>query len=172
MKKTTYYILQGGPKLIEDWRPVRWPDGSEWYWTAHKDAKPGDRAFVYLTAPLSRIIGEVMIVEQPWLNSEPYAFDNPIMHGKWCSEVGHPVAYSLHEEGLTIAGLRRLFADEWPWLRYPRGNTRVPDEILPMLLELAGIKTEICKNRKCRGGFIVHDDWKASRTMCPECNGH
>jgi hypothetical protein len=138
----TYYVFLGGPE-------TRWFDAHErderfaaykWYWTCLKNAKVGDQAFIYLTAPISRIVGKIEIVAEPFFHLDQTIFDNPKMANKYCAEVKYIESYELRED-LTMKGLRRLFPD-WPWLTMPRSNTRIPKEFLSAFLELIQRPTE------------------------------
>lgn len=104
--------------------------GEDWFWTVPKDAQIGDICFVYLTAPLSRIVGRFTITGEPFLNLGMF----PDYSGKYMAEIGN-VQYYPPKPELTIRGLRALFCD-WAWLRYPRNKTRIPPHILPPFLEL------------------------------------
>jgi hypothetical protein len=174
---SNYYIFQGGPELIKYWVG---PDAEQWqshrwWWSANKHVVPGDKAFIYLTSPQSRIVGEVDVIGKPFMNGPPYAFDNAHMSNKWCAEVGNPKGYG-NSYMLSMFNLRKLFSTEWGWVRYPRGNTRVPDEILPAMLEIA--KQELkrnrppCHRRGCVEGFITSEAWHERKKPCPDCNGH
>lgn len=102
---SNFYIFQGGPEtkwLIED---GHFPT---FFWTANKHVKKGEIAFIYLTAPISKIVG---------------------------AEVGEVNFYGEHES-LSMKNLRKLFATDWGWVRYPRGSTRIPDEIMGSFYEL------------------------------------
>lgn len=181
-KTPNYYIFQGGPELIKYWLvPEEWT-GHKWYWSANKHVVAGDKAFIYLTSPQSRIVGEVDVMGEPFFNGQPYAFDNPHMNDKWCVEVGNPIPFTntaLDYTGggpvhLSMMNLRKLFGKDWGWVRYPRGNTRVPDEILPALLELASQSRQkpVCP-RGCDNGYIVKETWHGeTRTVCPACGGN
>lgn len=138
MAQTNHYILQGGPENIKYWEQPDRYGMVDWFWSANKHVLPGDKAFIYLTAPLSRIVGVVDILKEPFYNPrEASMFLNRHMLDRWCVEVGNPF-YFGNRDDLSMANLRKLFGTDWGWVRYPRGNTRVPDEILPPLLELIG----------------------------------
>lgn len=129
-----FWLFQGGPEtewLLEEDSPFK-----RFFWTANKNVKKGEIAFIYLTAPLSRIMATVRIVGDPFFNSgETSMFDNPFMNDKWCVEVGETVYLGSHDE-LSIANLRKLFSVDWGWVRYPRGSTRIPDDVVYPLSEL------------------------------------
>lgn len=128
-----YYVLQGGPESLEFFENSQNFSDEEWYWTVPKKAEIGDLGLVYLTAPISRIVGQVEIVQNPFLNLGN-VFDNPKMNGKYCAQVEFKKYFQFRED-LTISGLRNLFP-EWSWLFMPRGNTRVPETLLKPILEL------------------------------------
>jgi hypothetical protein len=134
MKKIeNLYVLLGGSEHLpffehpEDW------EGVSWFWTCLKNAKKGETAYVYLNTPVSRIVGKVEFVGEPFHNTGDM-FQNQIMRDKWCVRIGN-VKYFENRPELTIRGLRALFP-EWGWLRYPRTNTRIPDDLVAPLEEL------------------------------------
>ena len=129
-----YYILQGGPENLGYFEHNEDYQDEQWWWSGPKSAKPGDIAFIYLTAPVSRIVGRTEIMGEPFHNMAKI-FDNPMMDNRWCVPV-KVVIYYPHRFELTMAGLRSLFSKDWPWLRYPRGGTKIPAHILPPFLEL------------------------------------
>ena len=164
-----YWIFIGGPENLRHWEARRLHDGQQWFWTANKRVRSGDTGFIYLTAPLSRIIGEVDIVGEPFFNhAEGGMFSNRYMLDKWCVEVANPVYFTppgdgcaecgksrdghnrtpgWYEEGaceqyqkivsnLSMTNMRKLFAKDWGWVRYSRGNTQVPPHVLAPFLEL------------------------------------
>jgi hypothetical protein len=134
MSEPSYYILQGGPENIDFFENNAAYRDEDWWWSGPKTAKPGDLAFIYLTAPLSRIVGRVKIIGEPFYNAA-HIFNNPIMNDRWCVPVGDVLHYPARRE-LTMRGLRELFSVDWAWVRYPRGNTRIPDHIIKPFLEL------------------------------------
>lgn len=130
------YILQGGAELLFWFRDHshRIGNQNQLFWTSPKTAKKGEKAFIYLCAPESRIVAEVELIEEPFHNVGNM-FRNEIMRDKWCIEIGKAKYFEPRNE-LTMKGLRALFAVDWGWLRYPRGNTTIPSDILPPLMEL------------------------------------
>lgn len=65
-RKSTYYILQGGPENIRYWLDNEKWAKHQWFWSANKHILPGDKAFIYLTSPQSRIVGVVDILGEPF----------------------------------------------------------------------------------------------------------
>lgn len=136
------FILQGGPENVEWFEAFqkygqRFKNLTHVYWTCPKSARKGDHAFIYLTAPLSRIVGKADIIGEPFFNDVPYRFDNKFMEGKWCCEIDIEFAFDVDSELLTMKNFRKLFGHDWGWVRYPRGSVKIPEEILPAFLELA-----------------------------------
>lgn len=129
-----HYIFLGGAENLKYWEDERLKN-HQWFWSANKHVLPGDIGYIYLSAPLSRIVGEVDIVGKPFFHHGGTMFSNTHMSDKWCVEVANPRYYGERLD-LTMKNLRSLFAVDWGWVRYPRGNTRVPDDILPALQEL------------------------------------
>lgn len=140
MSDKNYFILQGGAEHLDYFEnnPRYESAGVEFFWTCPKRAVKGDTGFVYLCAPQSRIVGSVELVGEPFQNVGD-VFRNPIMKDKYCVQIGR-VKYLPFRPELTMRGLRELFAADWAWLRYPRGNTQIPAHIVKPFLEL------ICKN--------------------------
>lgn len=130
-----YFVLQGGPENLTWFAGDRFPteDGQAFFWTVPKAAKRGDRAFIYLTAPVSAIVGEVEIVNDPFENLHNM-FENNFMAGKRCAEVALRRSFARRSH-LTMRFLRARFSGEWKWLSYPRGSVHVPENFRGVLLE-------------------------------------
>ena len=128
------WLFQGGPEtewLLQEDSPF-----DQYFWTANKHVKKGEIALIYLTAPLSRIVATARIVGEPFFNPAATSmFDNPFMFDKWCVELSETVYLGSHDE-LSIANLRKLFSLDWGWVRYPRGSTRIPDQLISPIQEL------------------------------------
>jgi len=137
-----YYIVMSGPEHLPAFEQHRL-DTEQWWWSVPKGAKVGDIAFVYLTAPVARIVGRVTITGEPFHNIGK-VFDNPKCDNKFMAPVGNAIYYPEREE-LTMRGLRRLYSQDWGWVRYPRSMTRIPDDILPPFLELFDEQAYICE---------------------------
>jgi hypothetical protein len=127
-----HYVLLGGPEHLDFFEHNSDYVLEQWFWTVPSTAKVEEKAFIYLTAPVSRIVGKVVIISEPFYNIGQ--FDNPHTKNKWMAEV-KVVRYFKSQPGLTIGGLRSLFPD-WRWLAWPQGKTRIPDEIVEPFLEL------------------------------------
>ena len=127
-----YYILMSGPELLPYFEPGA--DLEDWWWTVSPSAKVGDQGFIYLTAPVSRIVAQVEITGAPF-NNIANVFDNPKCDGKWMSPINLVRLLPARPE-LTIQGLRLLFGTDWGWVRYPRGRTTIPAHIIKPFLEL------------------------------------
>jgi len=136
MRNKNYFILQGGAELLFWFRnhSHRIGTSQQFFWTSPKTASKGDKAFIYLCAPESRIVAEVELIAEPFHNVGNM-FENDIMRDKWCVEIGN-AKYLEPRHELKMRGLRELFAIDWAWLRYPRGNTKIPADILQPFLEL------------------------------------
>lgn len=131
-----YYILQGGAELIDSFRLAAEPEYADyqWFWTVPKGAAAGESGFIYLCAPVSRIVGRVEIAGEPFFNAGDM-FKNEVMKEKWCAEIAFRAPYEPRPE-LTFSGLRKLFLQDWNWLRYPRGNTKLPPRIWKPFFEM------------------------------------
>jgi hypothetical protein len=133
MNNKRYYILLGGPEHLDFFENYEEPSIAEqWFWTVPKAARVYEIAFVYLTAPVSRIAGKLMIVGKPFYNTNE--FENPKTQNKWMAEV-NAVGYFKPRPELTLQGLRALFPD-WGRLSYPRSKTSIPADIVQPFLEL------------------------------------
>ncbi len=125
-----HYVLLGGPEHLSWFEHFEYDPLSQFFWTVPKDAKIDDVAFVYLTAPVSRIVGKLLVIGEPFYNI--CAFENPKTKNQWMAEIKFVSYYEPHGE-LTMRGLRSLFPD-WAWLSYPRGKTKIPPAILSPFL--------------------------------------
>ncbi|HEX3102556.1 MAG TPA: hypothetical protein VHQ01_12215 [Pyrinomonadaceae bacterium] len=130
----SYWIFQGGPET--EWLLEKDSPFDQYFWTANKHVQVGEVAFIYLTAPISKIVAGVNILKEPFFNAAATSmFDNEYMYDKWCVEVGNTHYYGQHED-LSMRNMRKLFSLDWGWVRYPRGSTRIPDEIVSPFLEM------------------------------------
>ncbi|HQU83889.1 MAG TPA: hypothetical protein PKY59_12215 [Pyrinomonadaceae bacterium] len=130
MANKNHFVLLGGAEHIDFFRENHHFVDHQWFWTVPKTAKKGDIGFVYLCAPVSRIVGQLEFMKEPFFNTVTF----PQFKNNWMAEVGNVQYFETRQE-ITIKGLRKLFPD-WKWLLYPRGKTKVPAEILQPLLEL------------------------------------
>lgn len=132
------FIFQGGATNVDFFHLT---DAArrrlQYFWTCHRSAKRGDEAFIYLTAPLSRIVGRVELVGDPFVNF-PDMFENPYMLNKTCVEIEFREYFDESLDLMTARNLKAVFGLDWGWTRYPRGATRIPADILPPFLELVG----------------------------------
>lgn len=130
MTNSNYYILLGSPEHLDFFEnPAAYSDEQS-YWTVPKSAKKGQEAFIYLCAPVSSIVGRVIIVEEPFFNV--YTF--PDWADNWMAEISIMQEYTSRKD-LHIKNLKSLFPD-WSWLRFPRNKTRIPSDIIVPFLEL------------------------------------
>ena len=134
MSQSNYYILLGGEEHFNFFKHNDLYTRSEWFWTSPKNALVGEVAFVYLRAPVSRIVGQFQFIGAPFYNTVFF----PRWSGHWMAQV-HKVVYFEERPELTIKGMRELFP-EWGWLSYPRSKVKIPTEILPPFLELVQVK--------------------------------
>lgn len=157
------FIFQGGAENVNFFHLT---DAArrrlQYFWTCHKGARKGDTAFIYLCAPLSRIVGRVELIGEPFENI-PNMFQNPYMAGKLCVEIEFREYLDESLDLLTARNLKTLFGKDWGWSRYPRGATRIPDSILPPFLELVGRVRHLTR--------IAGIMKESSRGLhfCPEC---
>lgn len=129
---SNYFILLGAARHLDFFRRNDLYSNEPWFWTCPKSANKGDFGFVYLNAPVSQIVGCVKFIGEPFYNVDMF----PRWANNWMVEIGEVKDFSSNEN-LTIAKLRELFPDGG-WLRYPRGKTKIPAEILKPFLELVG----------------------------------
>lgn len=127
-----YYLLLGGPEHYTFFEHNARFAQDSWFWTVFKNTRVGDTAFIYLTAPVSRIVGQVEVIGEPFFNVN--RFKNKKTKNRWMAEIGK-VVFFPHRRELTMRGLREIFSD-WTWLFYPRGSTKIPADILSPFLEM------------------------------------
>lgn len=132
MKQTdkNYFILLGGAEHFDFFSDNLSFADEQWFWTVPKTAQIGDTAFVYLCAPVSRIVGKIEVIAEPFYNINMF----PNWANNWMAEIQF-VEYFEPRPELTLKRLKELFED-WAWLRYPRGKTRIPAHIVQPFLEL------------------------------------
>ena len=131
MAGSNYYILMGGAEHLDFFEHNARYAGDQWFWTVPKGARAGEVGFVYLCAPVSRIVGRVEFIAKPFYNVGMF----PEWADQWMAEVGNVVYFPTRHE-LTIRGLRELFSADWGWPRYPRSKTIIPADIVQPFLEL------------------------------------
>ena len=102
-------------------------------WTAHKNFTLNDTAFFYITAPVSAIVACGVMLEKLWVDDDP--------NSKWKGKVFAEIYIQSDSLHIPIRHLRQLFP-EWAWLRYPRQNALIPQEIVKPFLELVGEKNK------------------------------
>ena len=131
-----YFILQGEADNLDSFFNYHKPEfaGYEWFWTVPKIARLGDTAFIYLCAPESRIAGRVRVTGEPFFNHGEM-FAEKIMKDKWCAEISFEAYYEPRGE-LSFKGLKSLFLQDWNWLAFPRGNTKLPPAIWKPFFEM------------------------------------
>ena len=97
-------------------------------WTCRKEAVYGDIAAIYLTAPISSIVGYGMIYSEPEIEEESDWAD------KYFADIGR---FRLFAENdfVPIRRLKELFP-EWKYLAQPRRTGIAPDAITGALVEL------------------------------------
>jgi hypothetical protein len=132
MTARNYYVLLGGAEHYDSFKDATAHADEQWFWTVPKEARPGETAFIYLCAPVSRIVGRLSVIAEPFYNVDMF----PRWKDNWMAEVGN-VEYFEPRPELSIKGLRELFPD-WGWLRYPRNKTRIPADLVGPFLELMG----------------------------------
>ncbi len=129
-----YYILLGGPEHYDFFEHHERYSGDTWFWTMLKGARVGDICFVYMSAPVSRIVGQFEVTGEPFFHFGNSMFDSPKLRDQYVAEIGNVTFFESRPE-LTIKGLRQLFHD-WGWPRYPRSKIKIPAEIIKPFLEL------------------------------------
>jgi hypothetical protein len=140
----SYYVLLGGPEHFNFFKNHSRYRKHQWFWTVPKDAQPGETGFVYMSAPVTRLVGQLEIIAEPFYNVDMFAGEK--VKNRWMAEIGK-VKYFEERADLTIRGLRALFP-EWGWLRYPRSKVRIPDEMLQPFLELINDHKEEAQNEE------------------------
>lgn len=144
MSDRQHFVLLGGGEHLPYFLNHEDYNQYEWFWTVPKAAKKGDHGYIYLTAPVSGIVGRVTIVDDPWFHVDGF-FDNPFLMNKQVAKISEVVTFTRRRY-FTMKFLRRVFGRDWPWLTMPRSHVRIPEHILPAFLELATKGT--CSNAK------------------------
>jgi len=98
-------------------------------WTINSKAKIGDEVFFYLKAPLSSIVARGRVQSMPKREDSDSEW-----FGHFMSDIGD---ISILPRPLHIRELRAAFPN-WGYLKSPIRSSRVLDEIVPRLLEMAG----------------------------------
>lgn len=123
------YICLGTPpghfEVLEDHSTT----GKNIDWTINSKAKIGDEVFFYLRAPLSSIVARGRVHSMPKREDSDSEW-----FGHFMSDIGD--ISRLHRP-LHIREIRAAFPN-WGYLKSPIRSSRVPDEIVPRLLESAG----------------------------------
>lgn len=94
-------------------------------WSSLKDARPGDKALIYVREPHSALIAKTEVLARP-VKGQPGDYAYRARTGR----------FELHPNRLSIHELRRAFP-RWAWLRHPRGKAVVPQQYADRLWELA-----------------------------------
>ena len=98
-------------------------------WTINSKAKIGDEVFFYLKAPLSSIVARGRVQNMPKREDSDSEW-----FGHFMSDIGD---ISMLPRPLHIREIRAAFPN-WGYLKSPIRSSRVPDEIVPQLLQMAG----------------------------------
>ncbi len=123
----TYFISHANEDDVDD-ITGRVGDGSSRLWTVNRKATTGDRILFYSRAPISGIIAIGTVTGSEQEDAATYNRHGVMMKVR---------VDRLIEPPLSLARLKnRLPA--WGWPRSPIAPARVPDEILPGLLDLLG----------------------------------
>ena len=99
---------------------AQWGDST--LWTMNRLVRPGDRIVFYFRKPYSSFVAVGTASEAPAPNDDV----NSRWYGKYMGEVKdirmlpRPLSFQRAKEAMP----------EWPWLRYPRGEVQVPQEVV------------------------------------------
>lgn len=121
-REPNHWILMGNPDDGEVLMFECLPENFT-CWTTHKEAKIGDVVYFYITAPISGIVAKGVVNSEPELND----IANHRWAGYYFSDISELTP--VKEFPIAISQIRRLFPD-WAYWRYPRRNTRIPDEFV------------------------------------------
>lgn len=105
----------------------------ETLWTINKNARPGDTVLLYVCAPVSAIVATAIVSDMPYLDEDV----NSEFFGSYFAEMEN---LKLLDVKVTRHQLRQEFPD-WRYWTQPRNSVRVPDEYLPKLEKMLGVKT-------------------------------
>jgi hypothetical protein len=123
-----YICLGTPPGHFEDLENLS-TTGCHTDWTINSKAKIGDGVFFYLKAPLSSIVARGRAQNMPKREDSDSEWI-----GHFMSEIGD---ISMLPRPLHIRELRAAFP-HWGYLKSLIRSSRVPDEIVPQLLQMAG----------------------------------
>lgn len=130
---TNYFVLLGGMadfNRADGDALLSTLKGDHVVWTAHKNMRPGDLIFFYITAPISSVVASGIVRSEIWINAEK--------DSRWSNYPMAEIKITNHLDEkfhISMKNLRGLFP-EWKWLAYPRVNCIVPEEIQKPFLEL------------------------------------
>lgn len=97
-------------------------------WTMHKDAKIGDYAVFYLTAPISAVVAFGKITGDAYFN----------IYSEWQDKYFAEVKIEIRldeTQFITNRELRNLFS-EWKYIAQPRRSVLIAPDIASPLVEL------------------------------------
>lgn len=98
-------------------------------WSSLKDAKPGDRALIYIQQPNSALIAEARVLAEAEKTKPGDAY-------AYRAKTGH---FDLLPNQIGIHDLKRAFP-RWAWLQYPRGKAVVPAQYADRLWKMVHAK--------------------------------
>lgn len=133
MEKRKTFIVLGSPLNGELLLEADLPNGAETCWTLHKTATAGDRILFYITAPVSGIVAVGTMRGESQYQSNPTA--------DWYKHYLGAVE-DLHLTRIVpMRSLRAVFP-EWNALKYFRQNAPVPENLVPLLLEMLEVNED------------------------------
>jgi putative restriction endonuclease len=100
------------------------------YWTINSKAEIDDEVFFYLIAPVSSFVARGIVQSTPEQVNDP----RDEWFGHFMADIGD---LTMLPRWLHIRRLRSAFP-AWGWLKQPRRSTRIPDKVVPQLLQMAG----------------------------------
>lgn len=98
-------------------------------WTSHDRARKDDEIFFYICAPHSAIVAHgIKVYEDDWTHP-------PDTDKRFSGRAMTDIVVRRADLNIPMRKLRELFP-EWAWLRYPRQNTQIPEDLVKPFLEL------------------------------------
>lgn len=127
MRRPLYIFIGGSDEQNGDYTAIHQlaQSGGTARWSSLKDARPGDKALIYVREPHSALIAKTEVLARP-VKGQPGDYAYRARTGR----------FELLPNRLSLNDLRRAFP-RWAWLRFPRGKAVVPQKYADRLWGLA-----------------------------------
>lgn len=156
------------------------PEGVEGdWWTINSHARPGDIMIFYLKSPFKVFVASGVVDGKP----ERHRPGSGDWYDKYTVDIKGVRMLLRH---VPFSKVRERFVERWPWLKQPRGSTRVPSLIVEEFLhflhvnmpanarfaeegDIEGTKTEIMQTRAKRSDRLRRLALDAANGVCCVC---